>query len=120
MRDTQLSRSKNRRRSPFASRHATVFTLRQSRHSPERLGASRRLLTTPSTPCRSAASGSSWPSSKSSTRCRHDTLARESNRFSRRRRSTNGEIEGIDGELELPKVHPSKQTVEVCDAVLTW
>jgi hypothetical protein len=40
--------SNNRHRSRLAfSPHATVLTLCQSRHAPERYGASRRLLTTP-------------------------------------------------------------------------
>jgi hypothetical protein len=39
--------SNNRHRSLFASRQATVLTLRQFRRSPDRNGASRRLLTTP-------------------------------------------------------------------------
>jgi hypothetical protein len=50
------------RRSRFASRQATALTLRQSRHSPERYGANRRLRTTPSRPCRSAETSERRPS----------------------------------------------------------
>jgi len=68
---------------PIASRHACVLTLRQSRHSPDREGASRRLLTTPSSPRCSATHSSARPSSncsdsetagqpeRSSRPCRH-------------------------------------------------
>src|SRR5262249_12970547 len=50
----------------LASRQATVLTLRQSRHSPDRYGASRRLLTIPSSPRPSASRSSARRSSNGS------------------------------------------------------
>src|SRR5262245_28805728 len=45
----RIDHSNSRQRSLLASRQAAVLTLRQSRHSLKRYGASRRLLTSPST-----------------------------------------------------------------------
>ena len=83
MRSSYCRAFSNRRHRPrFASCHARVLTLRQSLHSPEREGASRRMLAIPSRPRCSATRSNAKPSSKGSD----SKIAGQPKRSSRARR----------------------------------
>jgi len=83
MRSSYCRAFSNRRHRPrFASCHARVLTLRQSLHSPEREGASRRMLAIPSRPRCSATRSNAKPSSNGSD----SEIAGQPKRSSRARR----------------------------------